>query len=198
MSYTPGTPLPNQTLASSQPEIRNNFLNLTDTIGRNHVPPTDRTTANRGKHNIIQLPQQASGPSTSSTEGALYTKAVGGSPNLFWRKKSSGTEIQLTSNSVTPVVAANGSTFLPGGLMLQWGTVNMSFADGSQSALIPFTPAFSNVPYSIMATPIVSQSNDEVISLRVKTGSVTAIDFRLVGRGENNTHNVYWMAIGPA
>lgn len=198
MSYTPGTPLPNQTLASSQPEIRNNFLNLNTTIGTNHVKPIDSNVANRGKHNLIHLIQQPAAPATTSTELALYAKNVGGSPNLFLRKKSSGTEIQLTSNSVTPVVAANGSTFLPGGLMLQWGTVNMSFADGSQSALIPFTPAFSNVPYSIMATPIVSQSNDEVISLRVKTGSVTAIDFRLVGRGENNTHNVYWMAIGPA
>ena len=194
MTYTPGTPLPNQTLASSQPEIRNNFLNITDTIGRNHVPPTDPTAANRGKHNIVQLPQQSSGPSTSATEGAIYTKDVGGEPNLFWRRKSNGGELRMTVNHNT-VTAQTGRTFIPGGMMIQWGLNHIPFA-GSTS-VIPFSTAFSAPPYSI--TVQILRSNTTTVHVAyVQNGTVTASEFSVQVLGGTGSHDIYWMAIGPS
>lgn len=83
--------------------------------------------------NAVILKQQSAGPATSATQLGIYVKEVSGQPELFYRKASSGTEVQLTSNGVlnVPVAAmpagsiiqrvhtqtgavASGSTAIPG------------------------------------------------------------------------------------
>jgi len=45
----------------------------------------------------LSLPEQVTGPTTASSEGAVYTKDVSGQPELFYREESDGDEIQLTN-----------------------------------------------------------------------------------------------------
>ncbi|MBE3085565.1 MAG: hypothetical protein IMZ64_05035 [Bacteroidetes bacterium] len=191
MTYVPTIPNPTDLISVSQGQLKTNFTVLNTTISENHVAPT---AVGRGKHNACVFPQRAAGIATDATEGAIYTKDLGGSPNLYWRKKSSGTEIQMTVNAVTPVVAANGSTFLPGGLMLQWGSLN---AASGESGDITFTPAFSAIPYSINVSAQRTSTANATPMFVSSTTVPTATKFRIVNTS-SNAHTAYWMAIGLA
>ena len=58
-------------------------------------------------------------PTTAAGEGAIYTKDTNSRPTLFYRQESDGTEIQMTGPD--PVLTTAGLTFLPGGILMQWG-----------------------------------------------------------------------------
>jgi len=189
MSYNPSIPNAGDLISVSQQQIKDNFTILNTAFEINHV---GLTVANAGKHNACVFPQ-GSGIATAADEGAIYTKDVGGSPNLYWRRKSSGDQIQMTTNH-TPSAAATGYTFLPGGLLMQWGTVSVS--TGS-SANITFPTAFSVAPYSITAN-FIRSSTTTVHGLYILNGSVSTTKFQTVSAGTTGNHNIYWMAIGKA
>jgi len=196
MSYL-NIPAATDTLAVSQGQIQTNFALINVDVGRNHVPMTDTTVINRGRHKFVEYLVQTIDPvpaGAAAGDSYLYTKDVAGVTQLFWQRVGD-TPVQMTE--ANPVPAAIGFTFLPGKLLLQWGTLSMPFTDGSQSALIPFTPNFSAAPFAINATVTRSLSNTPLF-VGVKDTSVTAIDFRLFGRGGTGNHDVYWTAIGPA
>lgn len=69
-----------------------------------------------GKHKQVTLKQLANAPATESDEVALYSKDVSGSPELFYRPKSSGAEVQLTSAGKL----ALAGTILPVGCILDY------------------------------------------------------------------------------
>lgn len=45
---------------------------------------------------VLVLPQQASAPGTAAAEGAVYSKDVSGTSQLFYQPSSSGTPVQVT------------------------------------------------------------------------------------------------------
>lgn len=145
MVFDPNIPQPNHFLADSQGQILSNFTVSNAVMDINHYP-FNNATADKGKHKFMQMPEIPNAtvlglPSTSVNEGALYTK-VGANPaetNLFFRAENSGGgggfEYQITKaysantasfgqNSAYVNGAFNfigGWTFLPGGLILQYG-----------------------------------------------------------------------------
>ena len=54
-NYTLNMPQATQTLAQTQQPIQDNFSVANSTMGTNHVPMTDGTVANRGKHKYVTL-----------------------------------------------------------------------------------------------------------------------------------------------
>lgn len=194
MTFSPNIPQGTDQPSQSQSQILTNFQQINTVFGANHVSLIDSTVANRGKHNIVVMPQQASGAATNSTEGALYTKALGGAPNLYWRRNSNGAEIPMTSN-VTPSSAANGFTFLPGNMLMQWGTTTIPVG---LSSSIPFATAFSVAPYSIVCTFLRSSGTTTVGSVYISSGDVTTTRFKAISAGFSGPHDIYWIAIGPA
>ena len=193
MTFNPNIPQSTDQPSQSQSQFLTNFQQVNTVFGANHVSLVDATVANRGKHNIVVMPQQASGPATTSTEGALYTKDLGGSPNLYWRRKSSGSQIPMTAN-VTPSSSSNGFTFLPGNMLLQWGTETIP--PGTSSS-ISFPTAFSSAPYSIICN-FIRASTTTVGAVYISSGDVTATRFKTVSAGFAGSHDIYWIAIGPA
>jgi len=188
MTYVPTIPNPTDLISVSQGQLKTNFTVLNTTISENHVAPT---AVGRGKHNACVFPQRAAGIATAATEGAIYTKSLGGSPNLYWRRKSNGAEIQMTTNH-TPSAAANGYTFLPGGLLLQWGTNHANAGDTTFN----FPIAFSVAPYSITIT-LYRTTGGTVQSLYVVSGTPpTTTQFTVYKSGGGQ--NFFWMAIGRA
>ena len=135
MSFTPGIPRSGQSLGNSRPQVQGNFDYINTAFAINHVA---FNASGVGKHKFMQMPEQVAAPTTLANEGALYTKEAQGITNLFWRQESNGTEIQLTN--IEPLIAASGYTFLPGGLLLQWG-VTGSIASTST---VNFPIAFPN------------------------------------------------------
>lgn len=125
MTYNPNIPLGTDFPSQSRSQFLTNFGQLNTLFGADHFPFNYATVALRGRHQFVTLEQQAAGPATSGTQVALYSKAAAGATNLFMRRATSGTEVQLSSNA-DPIVATSGQTFLPGGLVMKWGQFTMS------------------------------------------------------------------------
>lgn len=131
-TYTTNIPLSAQKIKNTTSLIRANFDNLAAGLSNDHANINDPTSGTRLTHDKVRLNKQALDPSTTSTQVALYSKDVQTSsvnyPELFFRRVSNGSAIQMTTGGLTPVKSGNsvgtqGYTFLPGGLVYVWGHV---------------------------------------------------------------------------
>lgn len=188
MTYNPNIPQTTDIPSQSQGEMLTNFQQLNTVFDVDHVPFNDGTAANRGKHDQSTYLELALDPTTAANEMAVYCKDNAGSSTLYLRQESNGAVIQMSG--ANPTVAASGSTFLPGGLVLKWGILN-SPVDNS---LITFAGgAFPGNVYSITLTPVRDATAER--SMYVKTGSVSTSNFR-IRTSSANFDAVYYMAIG--
>jgi hypothetical protein len=192
MTYSPTTPTGTVPLNQDYVNLQTNFQVLDTDFGINHIPFSQ--TPNKGKHTFIQLPNTTLAAINASSGGplvvgdeTLYSKAfVQG--ELAFTRGNSGVEIQLTGPG-NPVAAATGSTFLAGGIILQWGTV--SFA-GTGNYPVSFSPTFGTV-FTVIGSgqTNTSPTNDAfIIQSTISTTGFTVknLSASLTGFG--------WFAIG--
>lgn len=192
MTYTL---LPNsgQSLGQTRSSIRTNFQLIQSAQDTNHVA---LGTVGAGKHKFVQMPEQGSAPTTAVNEGALYTK-VGTSPaetQLFYRAENSGFEYRLTrpdsSNTASFAVNTNGWTFLPGGLILQYGTV----ATPGTSGTITFPKAFTTTFLSIQFTVKRDTASSGVATYAVTQATpLSTADYKISNSGATT---LFWWALG--
>ncbi len=188
------TLIPNsgQSLDDTRDGIRTNFSILRTAQNLNHG---DIDTGDQGKHKFLQMPQQGSDPATAANESAFYTKDSGGYPNFFIRNESNGQVYKLTAMddaNIATFATNPGWTFLPGGLLLQYGVVAVT---GSPQT-ITFSKAFSANPYSIILTAARSDTKDKVVA--VKTGTISTTQFQASYSGSDQPDFIEWMAIGAS
>lgn len=211
MSYNPSIPNPTDFLSDSQGQIKTNFTAINAGLAINHYPLSPNTT-DTGKHKYVQLPENAA-IATLVNENLLFTQPVGGVTQLFVKGETNGSEYQLTSiasgidpnfstfgtngvyTTVGPISFSGGWTFLPGGLLLQYGTVTN--ANGNAQTAVPFPKSFKSttVPFSIVTTMIRTGAGADVIY--VVPTSPTDIDFDVFNTS-GNPRPFYWYAIGQA
>lgn len=145
MTFTSLIPASGQSLGFTKQKIQDNFTNYFNVMSINHVAPN---ASGEGKHKFVQMPQQVAAPSTAVNEIALYSKDSTIGTALFFRQESNGTEVQLTG--LDPIIATEGCSFLPGGLLIQWGSIASTSTHPNE---VTFPVAFSTVIYSIQVTP---------------------------------------------
>ncbi len=147
MTYNAGIPQATDVISESQGQLLTNFTQLNTIFGFDHVTFNDATAADRGKHDQLTLVQAAGDSATAVDENALYSKNDGGNTRLFFRQENNGTVIQLTG--ADPVLAAAGSTFLPGltagNILVQWANVA-----ATNNVAITFATAFSAAPFVVL------------------------------------------------
>jgi len=125
--YNPEIPQRNNFIADGQTGFLDNFTTLYDAFIKNHVALDDLT--NPGNHTNIQLVEQTQSISTGSQEIAIYSKKVTNQTDqLFMRYPSNGKEFQITNYQLydpahIPNQQALFFSFLPGGLIVYFGTV---------------------------------------------------------------------------
>ena len=116
MSFTPGMPAKGSSLGNTRIPFVDELSGIRSTMSANHE---DQNNAGAGKHKFCQFVNVADG-ATSATELGWYNKSNGVAQRFFMRQSSSGTIIQMSG--IDPIASATaGCTFLPGGLLLQWG-----------------------------------------------------------------------------
>lgn len=148
MTFTPIIPATGQTLGNSRTQVLNNFASLRSTLSNtlqpNHI---DVNSSGAGKHVFLQMPVRTSGASNLTVAGefGMIAQAVTGVSELF-ASRDGGAYFQLTAG--TPLIASSGKTFLPGGIILQWG-VNGAISNG---ASVNFPSAFPNNCYGVQVT----------------------------------------------
>ncbi|HDY87393.1 MAG TPA: hypothetical protein ENH82_04660 [bacterium] len=193
MTYNPNIPKATDLISESQGQILDNFTQLNDVFGKDHVKYDDATVADRGRHKQSTYQQLSADPGTLTNENALYTKDDGsGNTRLFLQQEGPGsTVIQLSGTD--PTIADNGFTFLPGNLLLQWGNVD---APSGLSGFFNFPTAFSAEPFSFTTSVIRSSTASSKYDITLREAP-TATQFR-INNGFSGSHIVYFMAIGTA
>jgi hypothetical protein len=166
MTYV-SSPNSGQTLGQTRDQIRTNSDLLKAAIEVNHVA---LGLADVGKHKFVVMPVQGAAPTTAAGEAATYSKNVGGASQLFFiRDNTAGTEFQFTAGdtslatfSTNTAYAANhsgGWTFLPGGMIIQYGVRSTP----GNSGAITFPLVFPSGVYSIQVSLYRASADHNVI-----------------------------------
>jgi hypothetical protein len=195
--YNQGYPPDQSSLGQTKTTIRNNldgtFLTLgVDHINNNGLPGTQPA----GYHNITHWVPQAGNPVAVTGYGQLYSKTVNADQALFW-ETGNGLVQQLTTN-ITPSAAANGRSFLPGGIIIQWGSVTSALPNnGSVNFFAATGLAFPNNCFNVQTTPFYGVSAPNTNPISIAINGLTATGFNWLALSASNKYTgFYWTAIG--
>ena len=193
MPYDTNIPRATDNLNVSQGDIQGNFLTANTIMAINHYP-FDNTSADKGKHKFVDMPILAALPSIASGDGGLYTKTVSSQSQLFYAADGNITEYQMTRvipASVGTFATNPGWTFLPGGLIMQYGSKSNPGTSGS----VLFTPNidFPTACFYVFLQLQHSSSGNESATVQ-PTPTTTGFSYRTTSSGASTI--LYWWAIG--
>ena len=111
---------------------------------------------------------------------------------LLFTREATGTQIQLTGPGTPVQSASNGMTFLPGGILIQWGNDSIS----GSSTPVTFSPAFPNKLFFVIAQTIGSSAGQlNGVSYGTSGGNETGFNFFIV-EPITGPASFVWVAIG--
>lgn len=192
-------PLPGQSLLQTRDQVNANFTDTNRAFKVNHV---EINISGEGKHKFLQMPEQvAPFPTTDANEAALYCAvgATSGVSELVFRRESSpgiiGT-IPFTEHSpASPSMNSAGWTYLPSGIMMQWGVITILNQAGN--TVVTFPRPFPNACYNVQLTRYDTSGQQQFV--QVITALTTAAQFQSKAyskTGNDNAATVYFFAIG--
>jgi len=208
MSYQPGVPSGSVPLNQDYANLKNNFGQLNTQFLVDHVPLTSTSgIPPNGYHTAVHLVpvsttasnppnnQPINGYTATTGYGQLFDAQINDGINtdeaLFYLSGSNRL-MQLTRNFV-PVAATNGYTFLPGGLILQWGIKTVSASSTTPLLFSTNNIAFPTSCFNVSVTGIRSNSGGDGIFVLSGSVSNTGFTFR---NGSASITQAYWVAIG--
>jgi len=181
-TYNQNIPAASNLLSDDQPNMATNTNSIFNLLGGDStVDMIGFGDSDGGWHRQLTYVVQGSAPGSSSGQARTYSKTSSGNSEIFLQRDNVATEIQLTRG--TPSAAANGYTFLPGGLLLQWGNTTAPTA-------ITFPVSFTSAVYSVNVT--VRSASPAYCSVGVP--SITGVSVNIQSGAGNQV--IYWMAIG--
>jgi hypothetical protein len=213
MVYQPGIPTGLVDLDQDYLAIQQNFTGLDTTFGIDHVTFSNTTlqngyhkdihfnpvstTVTNAPNNYVTATQYPQGvPVTVAGIGQLFSSEVNDAASvdtgLYW-KTGNGLQVAMTRN-FSPVRAASGYTFLPGGLIMQWGT-QLTTTSGAGTTFNwprPFTTFYSG-QLTVRAT---STADVRVASFLNTPTATQATIFVKNENGALRAENVFFTAIG--
>lgn len=227
LNYFTNIPFASNDPSIDQPNMQTNTNSISAWVDIDHYGFKDASNLG-GLHAQVTMPILAGLPARLlSTSGILYTKNVSvytatpqNSNNLFYTAGTSSKEYQLTrcinnntqfnlfgvntvgyTPAVAPVTSQNGGwTFLPGGLLLQYGFCNITPA-GAALFTVVFPIEFTVNPYSITLSVTRTATNSPFPIVATVDGTVNTTGFQvsivtaITGIG-NASNSMAWMAIG--
>jgi len=193
-SYQPGIPTGTVNLDVDYQNLQNNFQQLDTTYGTDHVAFSQ--AINNGYHTAIHLIPQAT-PIAVTGIAELYSQTtndgINTSQQLFYQIIT-GTpatlNIPLTRNFL-PVGSGNGRTFLPGGIILQWG----SFSAVSQTDTPILFTTLGGIAFPGNCFIVLANMNNSVSdgNLNIKVRNATGFTYY---NTSGSVQNYSWIAIG--
>lgn len=200
-TYQPNIPTGNVELDIDYLNIQGNFQQLDTTFGVDHVTYSNVTPQN-GYHTSIHLnPISTVATNPPNNQPVVPPATVAGIGQLFSSQINDGNTVdtalyfltgngllsQLTAN-IQPLSAQNGYTYLPGGIIMQWGISAVVANLNTINFTIPFNTAAYNIsitPFSTAGTP----------TGRIYNRVLQPTFFRVFVTNSDVTF-VYWTAIG--
>lgn len=220
-NFNPLVPTGLVNLSVDYQNLQNNNQQLDTTFGVDHTTFSDNTGQNGFHFNIRQIPFSCttSSPSInpkttvngSSNQPVLAPGSITGYGQLFQAQindgiaadealyfLSGGNNLTQLTRNFAPVAAINGYTFLPGGLILQWG--NVTPLVGATLTNVTFPKPFTSNLFNIQATLIpklnTSTSNAQCISVQPSSTPLTKFQYNYSASSSTNYIGIYWIAIG--
>lgn len=206
MSYQPGIPTGLVNLDEDYQNIQGNFQALDTVFAVDHVQFSN-ATAQKGYHTLIHFNPVSTTvtnapnnqpvsipPAVTAGYGQLFSAQINDGlatdEVLYWR--SGGGRLTQLIRNTQPVASANGYTFLPGGLLIQWGVKNAPGTSGTilfNAANIDFSTSLYNVQLCLSR----NSGNQSVTIDSTKTFDKTQFSYLSSSSGSTS---LYWIAIG--
>lgn len=128
----------------------------------------------------------------NGSNGASGAVLQSNGTGVYWSNATTLVSANIVSNTGltigTPTLAANGHSYLPNGLLANWGIVAANTTAGS----ITFSRAFTTACYVVHLTGAVAASNNMYNSAAPTTSGATIRSSSTAATGSN----VYYLAIG--
>ena len=179
-------PLAGDLISVSQADLKQNFDYIQGALGKDHqinFGSSDTGTSFEGRHKQLSLNNRNGGVPTITDGADSIVYGING--NLAWTSASSAGPVQLTNVKTNAVTnATSGCTFLPGGILLQWGNT----ANTGITTVVHFVNTFSTV-YTCVAVP--TQPD--------RTAAVTVVgnaSFTFVMDNAAPGQSIRWFAVG--
>ncbi len=193
VTYNNAIPKATDFPSNSQSQLLANFAYL--------VPGTPNSTGLSKDHNMLLTNSAGDGmhlqttfatnqttPGFTSGVSVLYANTANTASQLFYNNGAGNVQLTAIKASV-PTLATSGCTFLPGGLLLQWGTTGL-LANG---AVTMFPVPFSVAPYNVQISATGSAASGSIYVSGQVAASWTFGVFPTSGNSQ-----VQWTAIGLA
>ncbi len=220
LNYFTNIPFAANDPSVDQPDMQTNTNSIDSWVNIDHYGFRDVSNLG-GLHTQVTMPVLPVIPiRLLTTSGILYTKnvpvALAQSANtLFYTPGTSTKEYQLTrtissntefnrfaTNNINqntgPGSGRSGWTFLPGGMLLQYGTYTGPFGAGTFGPFtVNFAINFLNAPYSItLALTKASPASSAVSTIDIVDGTVGISSFDILIVNASIDQSFSWMAIG--
>jgi hypothetical protein len=213
MTYNPNIPLPTDFLSDSQGDIRTNFTTANSAFSVDHTPFP--TAINAGYHKPVHNIKQSVNPANVADTNILFAKtwipttvppSASGDVQLF-ALTAAGIVSQLTGFRAS----AEGFQWI-GGLLIQWGVVNLTSGGAGTSThrtgtvtftsrVASTTPAFPTNCFLVLGNLIFSDSTDTTNSNTLTFNAATTTKFDWMVNSSTSSlltkyPNFYWIALG--
>lgn len=197
-TYLPNIPTGLVNLDEDYLNIQNNFTQLNTSFGINHLPYNDQTNKN-GKHTFVEMVDNTVIPAgLKPSEGTLYTKSNAGVTDMYYTPDNSGNEYQITrvgTANFGTFGAVTGWTFLPGGLLFQWGLAT-SVGTSLPNTTIIFPKPYTNPAYSVNCSIITTQNTRQSVNIFDVSNTQFRAAAKDAGGSITSGLTFYWQAVG--
>lgn len=187
-SYNQNIPNPPNDPADDVGIMQTNAQAIAGIIAVDHV---GFNVVNGGTHNQVTFAKNQTAPGFPAGAVAdMFANIATGQSWPFWQN-ALGSFQMLGPNTST----ANGSTFLPGGIILKWGNATTS-GSGTPNSTITFGTAFPANCFAAVCTTTETSTNRNfvvVYGISASQLQVTAINS---GGSAQSGVSFYWFAIG--
>jgi hypothetical protein len=176
-------------LSTDYKNVQNNFQQLDTSFGVNHFLFSNGTS-NNGKHTFIELVNNVSIPTTAAGEATLYSIQNGSSlvTDIYMTPDASTNQYRFTNFNaatfaafakvITGINTIAGWTFIPGGLIVNYGFV-AAVLSSTKSGTVTLARPHANC-FGIWAQPTytgTAASGGAAIGVDLPNGALTAFNW---------------------
>ena len=193
LNWIMGIPAATDNPSESQPDMLANNNILPDYLAVDHIRFGEGRS---GYHKVVHLTNQPT-PANESNVGTLYATTMddGIQPDEVLFYQTGGGRIMQMTRNFTPkidLVTKNGATFLPGGLILNWGQIQLQ-KNSDNPTPISFAQKYSNV-FSV--TNGYGPHDSSTTAQAAFIFDIVTTGFKVDNTSSSSTRMFYWMAIG--
>lgn len=181
-TYNDGVPSTNNDPSDDQPDMLTNTQSIKGIWGIDHYTFGVGVDID-GRHKQCSMANQTAPGIPTGSDGVYY---VNNDVPMF--QNTSNANNFIATYTGTPTAASTGKTYLPGGILMQWGTVSSPGGSGT----VNFSTAFSAI-YNVQLT-IRRDVSSTTVGVYVDTAPTTALFKYIISSSGSNS--LFWIAIG--